>query len=123
MTVSKERSVNGSTQRNIDTIFYFTMRLASALPVQEALTLVARIGQWRSQATMRHRQERQARARRLQRKENRPHNPAESNSSASAFDPPRQKKTELVAGFRFKESQPMSTKAANCKMRHKCPRV
>ena len=97
MTVSRKRSVNGSTQRNIDTISCSTTRLASASPVQEALALVAPIGQWRSRATMRHCQVPQARERRLQRKENRLYNLAEPKYSASAFDPPRRRKTELVA--------------------------
>jgi hypothetical protein len=89
MTVSKKRSINGLPQRDIETISCSTTRLASASPVQQALPLIAHIGQWRSRANTSHRRKLQARERRLQQKENRLYNLAESQSSVSAFDPPR----------------------------------
>src|SRR5258708_19330237 len=70
MTVSKEPSINGLRQRDIEKISCFPTLLASASPAQQALFLIAPIGQWRSRANISRCRQLQARERRLQQNEN-----------------------------------------------------
>src|ERR1700724_2475787 len=73
MIVSKERSVSGLPLRDIEKISCSAMLPASASPAQEALALIARIGQWRSRTILNRCGELQARQRRLRQNENHLH--------------------------------------------------